>query len=119
MQTIIERTVPQDAMARLMHHGVDPVLARVFASRGIRGPDELELGLDRLASYSALANAEDMGAVLADAIQAGKRLLIVGDYDADGATSFPKCTTGRWVIYGLNGAALDDNLQFNVLVIKP
>lgn len=87
MQTIIERTVPQDAMARLMHHGVDPVLARVFASRGIRGPDELELGLDRLASYSALANAEDMGAVLADAIQAGKRLLIVGDYDADGATA--------------------------------
>ena len=87
MQTIIERTVPQDAMARLMHHGVDPVLARVFASRGIRGPDELELGLDRLASFSALANAEDMGAVLADAIQAGKRLLIVGDYDADGATA--------------------------------
>ncbi|MCA9829548.1 MAG: hypothetical protein R3B97_17340 [Dehalococcoidia bacterium] len=39
-------------------------------------------------------------------------------YDSDGTTTFPKCSAGRWVVYSLDGSALDDNLKFNVLVIK-
>lgn len=39
-------------------------------------------------------------------------------YDADGPTTFPKCTAGRWVIHDLDGAEIADDLKFNVLVVK-
>jgi len=67
--------------------GLHPLLARVYASRGIRSAGELELGLAQLLPPDRLLNAGRAAALLADAIAAGQRLLVVGDFDADGATS--------------------------------
>jgi len=72
---------------QLVREGLHPVLARVCASRGIRGRRELEDALSGLLPPSALLGAERAAALLADAIAAGKRMLIVADYDCDGATA--------------------------------
>ena len=61
--------------------GLHPVVARVYRARGI--DDTLE----RLLHWQALGNVERAAALLADAVVAGERILVVGDFDADGATS--------------------------------
>ncbi|WP_241505848.1 single-stranded-DNA-specific exonuclease RecJ [Parahaliea mediterranea] len=67
--------------------GLHPLLGRVYRNRGVASAWELELGLAHLLPPAALQGAEAAGALLADAIAARKKLLIVGDFDADGATS--------------------------------
>jgi single-stranded-DNA-specific exonuclease len=62
-------------------------LARVLAARGIRLPDQLEASLSGLIPPEKLTNSGRMAQLLADAIEQGKKLLIIGDYDADGATA--------------------------------
>ncbi|HZO02357.1 MAG TPA: single-stranded-DNA-specific exonuclease RecJ [Burkholderiales bacterium] len=68
-----------------------PVLARVYAGRRIRSAAELDYGLDGLITPQALKGAADAARLLADAIAQRKRLLIIADYDADGATA---CAVG-------------------------
>ena len=63
-----------------------PLLARVYAARGA-GVDELDLSLARLLPPARLHNADRAALLLADAIAQHKKLLIIGDFDADGATS--------------------------------
>jgi single-stranded-DNA-specific exonuclease len=65
--------------------GIDPLHARLYAMRGLKVPDELDYSLARLAPVSALENI-DAAAELVIANR-GKRIIIVGDYDVDGATS--------------------------------
>jgi len=72
---------------QLVREGLHPVLARVCAARGIRWRRELEDALSGLLPPSGLLGAERAAALLADAIAAGKRMLIVADYDCDGATA--------------------------------
>ncbi len=67
--------------------GVPPLLARVLASRGISSADELDLALNRLHPPQALSGIEQAAGLLADAVEGEARILIVGDFDADGATS--------------------------------
>jgi single-stranded-DNA-specific exonuclease len=67
--------------------GRHPVLARVLASRGIRSESQLESTLNGLIPPQQLTNVERMASILADAITQRKRLLVVADYDADGATA--------------------------------
>lgn len=66
-------------------------MAGIYAARGIRTPSDLNHGLPALLSPTELASVKDAATLLADAIQAGERLLIVADYDADGATA---CAVG-------------------------
>ncbi len=68
-----------------------PVLRRVYAARGLRGPEELSLSLDRLLAPEAVYGMEAGAELLAGAVQSGARILLVGDFDADGATS---CAVG-------------------------
>ena len=86
-RALTRRPVPAAALDRLLAGGVHPVLARVYAARGVESPEDLELGLDRLLPHGSLARADEAAVLLADAIAADRRLLIVGDYDADGATA--------------------------------
>ncbi len=65
--------------------GVDPLLARVFAARGVRDRSELDYGLAGLAPVSSLENID--AAVELLCAHRRSRILIVGDFDADGATS--------------------------------
>jgi len=64
-----------------------PLLKRVYANRGVRAAEELDLALKGLLPPSALLGAADAAALLADAIEGEARVVIVGDFDADGATS--------------------------------
>ena len=87
----------------LRQGGIHPVLARVYASRGLADPRELETGLQALVPPGALRQIDAAAVYLADAIAAGKKMTIVADYDCDGATA---CATA---IRGLTamGARVD------------
>ncbi len=66
---------------------INPILQRIFASRGVRHVDELSRGLDKLPSPWLLSGMEKMVAALIAALERQQRVTIVGDFDADGATS--------------------------------
>lgn len=87
MVSIVTREIPQAAADLLSRGGRHPVLARVLASRGIRSESQLESSLSGLIPPQQLTHVERMASMLADAITQRKRLLVVADYDADGATA--------------------------------
>lgn len=91
MSTIIARSYSSHAFDTLRQHGLHPVLARVYAARGIEAPAQLEAEWPRLVPFAELKNVSLMARFLAQAISAKKRLLIVADYDSDGATA---CAVG-------------------------
>ena len=84
---LVTRDVPPRTAWALEQAGVHPLLARLFAGRGVRGADELDDALARLLPPSGLLGADDAAVLLADAIGAGGRICIVADYDCDGATA--------------------------------
>ncbi len=86
MQKLIRRR-PLDPAGTLAAEHLHPLLARVYSARGIETATELDLSLARLLPPSELLNADRAATLLADAIAAGDRLLVIGDFDADGATS--------------------------------
>jgi single-stranded-DNA-specific exonuclease len=88
---IVERTYNETHRRALLESGMHPVLARVYAGRNIRTAAELNYGLDGLIPPGSLKGIDDAAALLADAISERKKLLIVADYDADGATA---CAVG-------------------------
>ena len=88
---IITRRYAEADRLRLQESGVHPLLARLFAARRIASKGELEQDFAHLLPPSALTNAERAARLLADAIAQQKKLLIVADYDADGATA---CAVG-------------------------
>lgn len=87
MPNIVARKFSSHAFETLRTHGLEPVVARIFAARGINHPDQLNTTFARLAPLTQLKNCQQMAVLLADAIAAGKRLLVIADYDADGATA--------------------------------
>lgn len=91
MTRIQPRTVPQRAFAALADAGLHPLLARLYAARGIARADELDTSLRALLPPEALRGTREAAQLLADAIEAGARLVIVADYDCDGATA---CAVG-------------------------
>ena len=76
-----------DISSALQNAALPQVLKRVYASRGITDPGELALGLNQLLPPASLKGVADAAELLADAIEGEARVLIVGDFDADGATS--------------------------------
>ena len=69
----------------------DDLLDRVFSARGIDDPSQLEQGLANLLSPADLPEIDVAAARLADAVEQNQNILIVGDFDADGATSVALC----------------------------
>ncbi len=76
---------------QLIAEGVHPVLARVYAARGLSTARELASELNALIAPSGLLHIEAAASYLADAIAQRKKLVIVADYDCDGATA---CAVG-------------------------
>jgi len=64
-----------------------PVLRRVYAARGVRSAVELDLALGRLLPVSSLEGVDAAVELLLGHLERGSRIVVVGDYDADGATS--------------------------------
>jgi single-stranded-DNA-specific exonuclease len=84
---IVNRPIPQRAVWQLEQQGLHPLLARLYASRGVTDKAELDYELKSLLPPTALTHATDAASLLADAIEAEAKLLIIGDYDCDGATA--------------------------------
>ena len=66
---------------------LDPVLRRIYASRGARNAADLELTLDRLLPVGSLEGVEAAATLLAAHLALQNSILVIGDYDADGATA--------------------------------
>ncbi|WP_153147781.1 single-stranded-DNA-specific exonuclease RecJ [Dechloromonas sp. H13] len=87
MTRIVARTIPPRAAWQLEQQGLHPLLARLYAARGVTDKAELDYELKSLLPPATLTHAGDAAQILADAIEAEARLLIIGDYDCDGATA--------------------------------
>jgi single-stranded-DNA-specific exonuclease len=84
---LLTRDVPPRSAWALEQAGIHPLLARLYAARGVQSKDELDDGLNLLLPPSGLLGAQAAATLLADAMAAGLRLCIVADYDCDGATA--------------------------------
>ena len=80
---IINREIPPRAVWALEQAGVHPLLARLYAARGVRSKDELDDGLARLLPPEGLRGIAQAATLLADAIAQDRRLCIVADYDCE------------------------------------
>ena len=78
------RRVPESAVLDALHD-FDPVLARVYAARGISSPEELDHSLNKLAPISSLNGVADAVDLLLEFRD--RHVTVIGDFDADGATS--------------------------------
>jgi single-stranded-DNA-specific exonuclease len=84
---LVDRDVPPRTAWALEQAGLHPLLAKLFAARGVKAADEIDDALARLLPPSGLQGADDAAVLLADAIGAGSRICVVADYDCDGATA--------------------------------
>ncbi|WP_249022773.1 MULTISPECIES: single-stranded-DNA-specific exonuclease RecJ [Kluyvera] len=66
---------------------LSPLLRRLYASRGVKSPDDLERGLKGMLHWRTLTGVEKAVEMLHDAFENNLRIMVVGDFDADGATS--------------------------------
>ncbi|MDX1453755.1 MAG: single-stranded-DNA-specific exonuclease RecJ, partial [Oleiphilaceae bacterium] len=82
----ITRRVPQGP-GSLSGADVPPFLQRIYLARGIKTAQDLELKLQFLADNGALRGLSDAIALLVSALEQAQHILVVGDFDADGATS--------------------------------
>ncbi len=98
---LARRDAPPRSVFALEQAGVHPLLARLFAARGVRSADELDAGLGKLLPPATLLGSQAAAELLADAIGAGQHLCVVADYDCDGATACAVALRGL----GLLGAA--------------
>lgn len=87
MTRIALRPCPFRHSELLRQSGIHPVLARLYAARGVADARELSSELSGMISPSGLLHIDAAAAFLADAIDARKKLVIVADYDCDGATA--------------------------------
>ncbi len=103
MPAISIRPLNVDAVDKLTRCGVHPLLARIYAARGIREQQQLVTGLEHLHAPDTMLNLQHMATLLADAMRDNKKLLIIADYDADGATA---CAVGLRALRAM-GARID------------
>ncbi len=87
MPRLETRDVPPRTSFALEQAGVHPLLARLLAARGVRASDELDDALARLIPPAQMKGTAEAARLLADSIDAGRRIVVVADYDCDGATA--------------------------------
>jgi single-stranded-DNA-specific exonuclease len=118
---IVRRDVPAHGP---WPESVPAVLQRVYAARGVLTPEQGELKLARLLPPEALGRIDAAVRLLADAIAAGRHIVVVGDFDCDGATGTAVAVRGLRLLgarrvgyqvphrhrhgYGLSPALVDD-----------
>jgi single-stranded-DNA-specific exonuclease len=82
---IVRRSVSNNMV--LCHETIHPLLARIYAARNVKSLHELDRSLNSLPSYQSLLGITTAAQLLAEAVQQQKKILIIGDFDTDGATS--------------------------------
>lgn len=88
---LLTRDVPPRSAWALEQAGIHPLLARLYAARGVQSQAELDDALGLLLPPSEMLGTQAAAELLADAMAQNKRLCIVADYDCDGATA---CAVG-------------------------
>ncbi|RUM52399.1 MAG: single-stranded-DNA-specific exonuclease RecJ, partial [Marinomonas sp.] len=83
---IVQRSIDHN-LENLFPKTYPKTLACIYQARGVLGPEELEYKLASLAHPKQFFDINNAATILADAIEHEKRIVIVGDFDADGATS--------------------------------
>ena len=87
MTAISPRTASDSATQNLIANGYPQALARILAARGISDGSQMDTTFAALLPFDRMKGIREMARLLADAIAAQKRLLVIADYDADGATA--------------------------------
>ena len=87
MTQLINRNVPPKRQWKLEEQGLHPLLARLYAARGINDRTELDYEFKGLIPPGEMKGINEAAEILADAIEAEANILIIGDYDCDGATA--------------------------------
>ncbi|MGH8703367.1 MAG: single-stranded-DNA-specific exonuclease RecJ, partial [Burkholderiales bacterium] len=95
---ITTRPARPDVVEHLVSEGVHPLLARIYAARGVTSTRHLATDFEQLAAPDSMLNLRAMAGMLANAIASSRKLLIVADYDADGATA---CAVGMRALRAL------------------
>ena len=88
---IMVRDAPPRTIWALEQAGIHPLLAQLYAARGVQNPQELNDALAKLLPPASMQGTAEAARLLADAIRDDKKLCIVADYDCDGATA---CAVG-------------------------
>ena len=109
MSHFSQRPFSERAATWLQQSGLHPLLARLYAARGLESPDTLSLDLKQLLSPADLKNCLSTASLLADILEKKEPMLIVADYDCDGATA---CAVGLRGLQMLGGT--DTLIQFLV-----
>ena len=84
---IKSKKIDHTAIDALVSSGINPHLARFYSARGIKHIDDVILSIEKIIPPETLTNNTLMASILADAILQKQKILIIGDYDTDGATS--------------------------------
>jgi len=84
---LCDRCLDHAATQRLTDTGIHPLLARLWAARGIATPEDVRVSWSGLIPPARLTQVDIAAAALADAIAARHRILVIADYDCDGATA--------------------------------
>ncbi len=94
MLKLAPRPYPETTAAALRRSGLPPLLARLYAARGVQSPEQMKHKLAEMLPHAGMKHCEAAAARLADAIGRGEKMLVVADYDADGATACAVAVTG-------------------------
>ena len=97
-----QRAYSVEAASSLSNCGLHPMLARLYAGRGVSNPDQLALELKHLISPTQLSQCLKTASILADALAAKTPMLVVADYDCDGATACTVAVRGLRLLGGFN-----------------
>lgn len=97
-----QREFSEEAAFSLSNSGLHPILARLYAARGVSNPDQLALELKHLISPTQLSQCLVTASILADALAAKTPMQVVADYDCDGATACAVAVRGLRLLGGLN-----------------
>ncbi|XZG69130.1 single-stranded-DNA-specific exonuclease RecJ [Chitinibacteraceae bacterium HSL-7] len=100
---VVERHVDEQAAGLLQGAGLSALEARLYAARGVSDAAELDYALARLLPFDGLKGVHDAAKRLADAVARQERIVVVADYDADGATACATAIRGL----ALFGATID------------
>jgi single-stranded-DNA-specific exonuclease len=104
-----QREFSLEAANALSADGLHPLLARLYAARGISNTDQLALELKQLISPTQLSQCLSTASILADALAENKPMLVVADYDCDGATACAVAVRGLRLL-----GRIDTNIHFLV-----
>ena len=104
MSVFSQRPFSERTATWLQQSGLHPLLARLFAARGVDKPEELSLDLKQLLSPVELNNCTSTASLLADILERKEPMLVVADYDCDGATACAVALRGLKMLGGTDTA---------------